>query len=105
MSTTAHPLPAPATVPPVEATAKDGDAAANEQALVTVPSEPEEEEDNQTEFSGPVSRLPVEVDVTVPVRDFRVRNLLALAKGQLIESQWGNGEDVPQLAVRVTRLA
>jgi flagellar motor switch protein FliN/FliY len=67
--------------------------------------------------------LPVEVDVTVPVRDFRVRNLLALAKGQLIESQWGNGEDVPlsagdvqlawsefevieaQLAVRVTRLA
>jgi len=110
-------------VPPVEATAKDGDAAANEQALVTVPSEPEEEEDNQTEFSGPVSRLPVEVDVTVPVRDFRVRNLLALAKGQLIESQWGNGEDVPlsagdvqlawsefevieaQLAVRVTRLA
>jgi hypothetical protein len=46
-----------------------------------------------------------------------------LAKGQLIESQWGNGEDVPlaagdvqlawsefevieaQLAVRVTRLA
>jgi flagellar motor switch protein FliN/FliY len=123
MATTAHPLPAPATVPPVEATAKDGDAAANEQALVTVPSEPEEEEDNQTEFSGPVSRLPVEVDVTVPVRDFRVRNLLALAKGQLIESQWGNGEDVPlaagdvqlawsefevieaQLAVRVTRLA
>jgi flagellar motor switch/type III secretory pathway protein FliN len=52
-----------------------------------------------------------------------VRNLLALAPGHLIESQWSNGEDVPlaaghvqlawsefevvesQLAVRVTRLA
>ena len=65
----------------------------------------------------------MELDVAVPVRDFRVRNLLALAPGQLIESQWGNGDDVPlaagevqlawsefevvetQLAVRVTRLA
>jgi flagellar motor switch protein FliN/FliY len=70
-----------------------------------------------------VSRLPVEVDVVVPVRQFRVRDLLALEPGRLIESQWGNGEDLPlsagevqlawsefevidsQLAVRVTRLA
>jgi len=68
-------------------------------------------------------RLPVELDVAVPVRDFRVRHLLALAPGKLIESQWSNGEDVPlaagdvqlawsefevaetQLMVRVTRLA
>jgi len=74
-------------------------------------------------LNGPVARLPVELDVAVPVRQFRVRNLLALKPGQLIESQWGNGEDVPlasgevqlawsefevidsQLAVRVTRLA
>jgi flagellar motor switch protein FliM len=74
-------------------------------------------------FSPQVALLPVELDVAVPVRDFRVRNLLALEVGQLIESQWGNGEDVPlasgevqlawsefevvesQLAVRVTRLA
>ena len=74
-------------------------------------------------FNGPVARLPVELDVAVPVRQFRVRNLLALARGQFIESQWGNGEDVPlasgevqlawsefevidtQLAVRITRLA
>jgi flagellar motor switch/type III secretory pathway protein FliN len=74
-------------------------------------------------FAAPVMRLPMELDVAVPVRDFRVRNLLALAPGQLVESQWGNGEDVPlatadvqlawsefevidsQLAVRITRLA
>ncbi len=61
--------------------------------------------------------------MAVPVRDFRVRNLLALEPGQVIESQWGHGDDVPlaagevqlawsefevvdtQLAVRVTRLA
>ena len=69
-----------------------------------------------------IRRLPVELDVMVPVRDFRVRNLLALEPGQVIESQWGNGDDVPlsagavrlawtefevidnQLAVRITRL-
>jgi len=72
---------------------------------------------------APVARLPVELDVSVPVRNFRVRNLLALELSQVIESGWGHGEDVPlaagevqlawsefevidtQLAVRVTRLA
>ena len=75
------------------------------------------------ELSPPVALLPVELDVAIPVREFRVRNLLALEPGQVIESQWGSGEDVPlaagdvqlawsefevidtQLAVRVTRLA
>jgi flagellar motor switch/type III secretory pathway protein FliN len=70
-----------------------------------------------------VSRLPVELDVSVPIRNFRVRNLLALAPSHLVESGWGHGDDVPlaagqvqlawsefevidtQLAVRVTRLA
>lgn len=70
-----------------------------------------------------VARLPVELDVAIPVRKFRVRNLLTLALGQLIETQWAHGEDMPlaagdvqlawsefevidtQLAVRVTRLA
>jgi flagellar motor switch/type III secretory pathway protein FliN len=72
---------------------------------------------------SPVTRLPVELDVSVPVRDFRVRDLLSLVQGQLIESQWGHGEDLPlnsgavqmawtefevvdtRLAVRITRLA
>ncbi len=73
-------------------------------------------------MSPAVARLPVEVDVAVPVRDFRVRHLLALEPGQVIESQWSSGEDTPlaagdvqlawtefevvdtQMAVRVTRL-
>lgn len=67
-------------------------------------------------------RLPVELDVAVPLKDFRVRKLLALAPGTIVESQWGHGEDLPlacgdvqlawtefevietQLAVRLTRL-
>lgn len=74
-------------------------------------------------WSGPVARLPVEMDVAVPVREFRLRDLLALGPGEVIESQWNHGNDVPlaagdvalawcefevveaQLAVRVTRLA
>jgi flagellar motor switch protein FliM len=72
---------------------------------------------------APVARLPVLLNVAVPIREFRVRNLLALGTGRVIESQWRDGEDVPlscgdvqlawsefevldqQLAVRVTRLA
>jgi flagellar motor switch protein FliN/FliY len=74
-------------------------------------------------ISPMVARLPVELDVMVAVRDFRVRNLLSLEPGQLIESQWAHGDDVPiaagevalawsefevvdgQLAVRITRLS
>ena len=69
------------------------------------------------------ARLPVELDVAVPVHGFKVRNLIGLEAGQLIESQWGHGEDLPlaagevqlawcefevvesRLAVRVARLA
>lgn len=119
---TTNPVPTPATVTPVEPAANDDKEPLNEQALVTVSTQPEEVDESVT-FSGPVSRLPVEVDVMVPIREFRVRNLLALAKGQLIESRWANGDDVPlasgnvqlawsefevidtELAVRVTRLA
>lgn len=71
---------------------------------------------------SPVHRLAVELDVVIPVREFRVRNLLALDPGNVIETQWSQSEDVPlgsgdvllawsefevmegQLAVRVTRL-
>jgi flagellar motor switch protein FliN/FliY len=91
-------------------------------ALVTAP-QAEVEQDEPVAFSPPVSLLPVELDVAVPIRQFRVRNLLALEPGRLIESQWANGEDVPlatgevqlawcefevietQMAVRITRLA
>jgi hypothetical protein len=68
------------------------------------------------------ANLPVGLEVSVPVREFRVRNLLAMAPGEIIETLWGHGEDLPlasgdvqlawtefevvdtRLAVRVTRL-
>ncbi len=74
-------------------------------------------------ISPACTRLPVGLAVAVPVRDFRVRSLLAMKPGEVIETQWGHGEDLPlaagdvqlawsefevvdtRLAVRVTRLA
>jgi Type III flagellar switch regulator (C-ring) FliN C-term len=74
-------------------------------------------------LSAPQARLPVALDVMVPVRGFRVRHLLALTLDEVIETDWGHGEDLPltsgevqlawsefevvdsRLAVRVTRLA
>jgi len=117
---TIHPLQAPASGQPREPGGPGADATDKEQALV--PSHPQREEGDLIAPGGPVARLPVELDVSVPVREFRVRNLLALGPGQLIETQWARGEDMPlasgevqlawsefevinsELAVRVTRL-
>jgi flagellar motor switch/type III secretory pathway protein FliN len=80
------------------------------------------EETGLVERRSVEARLPVQLDVGIPIRDFRLRNLLLLEPGSLIESQWAPGEDVPvssgevqvawsefevvdtQLAVRLTRL-
>lgn len=69
-----------------------------------------------------LSGLPMQLDVTVPVPEFRVGDLLALEKGAVIETRWPHTDDVPvwcggaqlvwtefevlgrKLAVRVTRL-
>jgi flagellar motor switch/type III secretory pathway protein FliN len=126
----AHPLPQsagaapqpPQSSGPAQAPAlTDGAEDAAEQALV--PSPGTLDEDAGIKLTAPVARLPVELDVAVPVRDFRVRNLLALEPGQVIETHWAHGDDMPlaagnvqlawsefevvetQLAVRVTRLA
>lgn len=91
-------------------------------AVALVPVSPEIVE--QTVLArGPVAKIPVQLDVAIPVREFRVRNLLALEPGQVIETRWANGEDLPlasgqvqlawsefevqdnELAVRITRLA
>lgn len=92
---------------------------AETEALVSSPTPIEE----PAGLNPLVARLPVELDVAVPIRGFKVRNLIALANGQAIESQWNHGEDLPlaagavqlawcefevnesRLAVRVTRLA
>ena len=95
-------------------------ASGSERALM--PVSPEPPEPGLMAMSGPLARLPVELDVALPVREFRVRKLLALAPGQVIATDWVLGEDMPlasgavqlawsefevvdaQLAVRVTRL-
>lgn len=113
------------TAPPQNPTHADQDQAREpiesaEQALVPAPQALE------TALLVPphthVARLPVEVDVAIPIRDFRVRNLLTLHPGTVVESQWVHGEDMPlgsrdvqlawsefevvdaHLAVRITRL-
>jgi flagellar motor switch protein FliM len=111
-----HPLPAPAA-----GLAREVAEIEDEQALVSAEPDPDPAQ-------GPtprplIARLPVELDVAIPVREFRVRNLLALEPGEVIETEWTLGEDMPlaagevqlawsefevidtQLAVRVTRLA
>ena len=116
----AHPLPVPASGPPLASEPTLPAAIALENALV--PSVLPDEEKVLIPPSSPAARLPVELDVAVPVHEFRVRNLLALEPGQVIETQWGHGQDVPlasgdvqlawsefevvdsQLAVRLTRL-
>ena len=118
---TAQALPPQVSAAPRPPNPAGGAEAAGEQSLVPAPHAPEE--GAEIALSGPVARLPVELDVSVPVREFRVRNLLALEPGQVIETQWGHGEDMPlaagdvqlawsefevvdsQLAVRVTRMA
>jgi flagellar motor switch protein FliN/FliY len=117
---TTHPLPPPVAPPRPPEPARAPEIAA-EQALVPSPHAPVE--GGGIALSAPLARLPVELDVAIPVREFRVRNLLALEPGQVIETEWGHGEDMPlaagdvqlawsefevvdsQLAVRVTRLA
>jgi len=120
--TPAQPLPQPSGEPPRGAPPSP-EAAGATPAKGLIPAPQPAPDDEERTFSTPVARLPVELDVLVPVRDFRVRHLLALVPGHLIESRWGHGEDVPlaagnvqlawsefevvdtQLAVRVTRLA
>lgn len=97
-------------------------AAGSGSALIPAPRHAEDAGD-EPGFGPLVARLPVELDVGVPVRGFRVRNLLALEPGTVVESQWNHGNDLPlaagevklawtefevvetQLGVRVTRLA
>ena len=42
-----------------------------------------------------VAELPVKLEANIPLRGFRMRDLLALGSGQTIASQWPITEDVP----------
>ncbi len=63
-----------------------------------VPSEPIEREEAGLNVDSVVAQLPVELDVGVPIRDFRVRNLLALEPGVVVVSQWEHSDDLPVLS-------
>jgi flagellar motor switch/type III secretory pathway protein FliN len=108
------------TAPESAAEAKESEETGS--ALVSSSAAVEQAETGLIERRSVEARLPVQLDVGIPIRDFRVKNLLVLEPGSLIESSWAPGEDVPvasgevqlawsefevvdtQLAVRFTRL-
>ena len=93
----------PQFVPQAGASVPPAVPAGTEAALVqSQPSFPEGE--GTLRLNPLVARLPVEVDVAVPIRKFRVRDLLMLVAGAVIASQWVQGEDMP-LAARGAQLA
>lgn len=127
--TTVPPLPAgafpsqPGALPPQQGNAAGQPVAGGAAVQALVPASAGQAEQEDSIFPAPLSLLPVELGVRIPVRDFRVRQLLALEPGAVIESQWTHGEDLPlaagevevawsefevveaRLAVRITRLA
>lgn len=82
--------------------AQIGVAPQQERSLVPRPvTESSAVDQNTVTFGAQITRLPVELDVSIPLRDFRVRDLLALEPGRLIESEWSNGVDLPLAAGQV----
>jgi len=69
-------------------------------ALIPVAAEPAGRRGGIPEDS-PALRMKVELEVSVPVVNFRVRRLLALEPGAVVESGWSHGGDLPLSAGRV----
>jgi len=90
---TAIPTPHPSPVPQLKPGLQED---LNQTALVQMP--PEAHDDPFLRIEGSVAQLPVQLDVGVPIRDFRVRNLLALEPGSVVASQWTQDEDLPVLS-------
>ena len=59
-----------------------------------------EERDAGLSLNPITARLPVELDVSIVVHEFRVRHLLNLEPGQIIETRWSHGQDLPLAAGR-----
>lgn len=67
-------------------------------SVALVPAQPELRGETPLRVEGRIAQLPVELDVGVPIRDFRVRALLSLQPGVVITSQWAHVDDLPVLA-------
>lgn len=115
-----------AQLPSSENSSKEASSQLPPSALVVVP--PGEDATNadiggsNPSVTGPLSNLPVQLDVCILLPSFRVQDLLALTKERVLESGWSSTEDLPlwcgdvqlvwsefevvdtKLAVRVTRL-
>jgi flagellar motor switch protein FliN len=111
---------------PTSTEVKESPQAASEVSpVLSVAQEPESlapPESDRASLSVLAAKLPLQLDLRVPLPSFRVQNLLSLEKGQVIESAWPHTEDLPlwsggvhlvwtefevvdqKLAVRVTRL-
>ena len=80
----------------IDVTAEPGVVeSARQEALVPCPKTLGQE---PLRLSLPAGRLPVELDVAVPVREFRVRDLVDLQVGQVVETQWEHTGDLPLAA-------
>jgi flagellar motor switch/type III secretory pathway protein FliN len=93
------------------------------EGVATLAVTQEDSEERKFSLAGLAAKLPLQLDLRVPLPTFRVQQLLSLEKGQVIETVWPHTEDLPlwsggvqlvwtefevvdqKLAVRVTRLA
>jgi flagellar motor switch protein FliN/FliY len=106
---------------PVSETVDSSSLPANELSSIVTPAD--EKSAGRTLLAALAAKLPLQLDLRVPVPSFRVQNLLSLEKGQIVETVWPHTEDLPlwagdvqlvwtefevvdqKLGVRVTRLA
>jgi flagellar motor switch protein FliM len=97
-------------------------AAPGSTALTVTGDNDEEHPPQEQEHDARLDRMPMQLDVLVKVHSFRVRDLLSLEKGAVVETIHEHSQDVPircggstlvwtefevldqQLAVRITRL-
>jgi flagellar motor switch/type III secretory pathway protein FliN len=67
-------------------------------AAALVPTQQAREKESTLRVEGAIARLPVQLDIGVPIRDFRVRNLVSLEPGVVVASQWPHVDDLPVLS-------
>src|ERR1700749_969397 len=91
----ASPAASPEAARAAQARSGSGKPEPGKAELSLIPASQPQDPDGASGFPWPVMQLPVELDVAIPVRAFRVRTLLALAPGRLIETRWPSGEDMP----------